>query len=265
MIRKNALISMDGATSDAIESFVGKKLNMPIVPIPIDTNDARSAKIRIISTEMPLSISYIGRSDDLWKIKPVKKIIKDLQQVKDRRFVLNIYTDEAEPYLKEFQLSGDENVIVNFYHGYYGPKLRDHLAKNSDLHFSMGTAAIEGALSGIPTIVLDPCLDELPSTYRYTWLYQTDRCSLGRFIDKNETTFSGIDMGEIISICSDEIQYKEIAQKSLEYVIQNHSASKIVERLISHKTLATNRDVCRWTPATWQITQIILRFYKSFR
>lgn len=246
------LLSMDGATSDAISSFLGADIEIPMLPIPVDLTDRRPIR-SCKSKNNEMVISYIGRSDDIWKIKPVKKVIQDLSKIIEHKFVLNIYTDSSSPYENEFKDIYKNNISINYHFGLYGPALRDHLSENSDVHFSMGTAALEGALCGLPTFLVDPCINDYPSNYCYKWLFETDRNSLGRFIDDTEKSFPGVDINTLVTVLSDSKMYADLAEKTQQYLVDNHSVETITKNLITYKTLATNADICRYTPATWEI------------
>ncbi|MCK9506404.1 MAG: hypothetical protein M0Q95_19765 [Porticoccaceae bacterium] len=250
---KSALISMDGNTSDAIDDFCGKALNLPIIPIPVDTSSA--LPIKRFSVDSPLVLSYIGRSDDIWKIKPVKRVMLDLQAYKHRQFKIDIYTDSEAPYLNELNGLTAENITLDFHIGYYGDTLRERIGEHSNLHFSMGTAALEGGLAGVPTLLVDPSVGDVPEYYRYKWLYQTERCSLGRFISEAETAFVGMEMKDVIAMVDDQEQYHNLAQKTQEYVMDNHGVGAVLNRLLAQETTATHNDIRRYTPATWKIAK----------
>lgn len=252
MSKKNSIVSMDGDTSDVITAFVRRDLNLPIIPVPVDVGDLHCINKKSTRSRKKLQISYIGRSDELWKIKPVKKIVRDLAKLLHRKFVINIYTDQAEPYIAELNNEYATNVHCVYHTGFYGTRLRSHINDISNLHFSMGTSALEGALAGVPTILIDPCNYEFPENYRYQWLFQVERNSLGRFIAADETYFSGMTMSEIIETCHDERSWAEVAEQCVQYVIANHSVLVIIERLLSHPAQATMKDICRFTPATWR-------------
>ena len=253
MIKKKSIVSMDGATSDALNTFMGSQHEWPIIPIPVDASDVRAAKRRTTSPSGCLRISYIGRSADRWKLEPVRKLIQELSKIGNKTFKVNIYTDCSEPYLRMLKGFYPDNVSLEFFFGLYGPTIRSHLSENSDLHFAMGTAALEGGLAGVPTILIDPCEHEFPEAYRYRWLFQTERNSLGRFLNENETVFTGMPMNEVIETCFCEGRRIEAAEMCASYVVRNHSAPSITEKLLSLPAQATMEDICRFTPATWRI------------
>src|SRR5690606_26969619 len=127
--------------------------------------------------------------------------------------------------------------------------------EHSNLHFSMGTAALEGGLAGVPTLLVDPSVGDVPEYYRYKWLYQTERCSLGRFISEAETAFVGMEMKDVIAMVDDQEQYHNLAQKTQEYVMDNHGVGAVLNRLLAQETTATHNDIRRYTPATWKIAK----------
>lgn len=260
MYEKNSLINMDGATSDAIDEFMGKKHNWPIVPIPVDVNDIRNPKRKKFLPINVMQISYIGRSGSVWKRRPVRKFIQDLAKLKNIRFKINIYTDRADPYVGELETLCNERISIEYYIGLYGSGIRDHLSQHSDLHFSMGTAALEGGLAGLPTVLIDPSYYDFPENYRYRWLYQTERNSLGRFISEGESNFVGMTMEEVIETCSNEEARNAVAAHCAQYVLENHSALRVTEKILAHATKATMEDICRFTPASWPSVNSVKMF-----
>ena len=258
---KDSVISMDGATSNALNRFVGVENYWPIIPIPIDSTDARTPSKKLVKRK-GLVLSYVGRSDDIWKLKPAKKIVKDLSKLIDIDFQINIYTDQARPYVEEFRSVSCSNIDLKFHHGLYGPALRSHLNAHSDVHFSMGTAALEGGLAGIPTILVDPCECDMPENYKYRWLFQTERNSLGRFVGSEETDFPGMEMREVIESCGDENRRIGLADLSQACVLENHSTIVVLDKLLSHPAKATMQDICRLTPAAWAIRPYVSKVLK---
>lgn len=263
MSKLNGLISIDGATSDAIESFVGHSLNIPIISIPVEFTNITQKRRSFDASSKPFCISYIGRSDAIWKIKPLKKIISDLGRMKHLDFTVSIYTHEAEPYESELSRVMTPNISLDFHLGMYGEELRNHLKKYSDLHFSMGTAALEGALSGVPTILIDPSFSDFPDNYKYRWLYETERCSLGRFIDRDESVFEGITINEVIEACLNENKRNSIADMCFNYVLRNHSVSEVIGKLLQLKIQARMKDVMCNTPAMWQVVSFLKGLVKK--
>ena len=108
-------------------------------------------------------------------------------------------------------------------------------------------------MAGVPTLPLDPSINDVPERYRYKWLNQTDRYSLGRFLDGSEVELTGLDIKDVMAMMDDSSQYNELAEKNQLYVLEYHGVSSVVDKLVTHKTTASHADIKRYTPATWKI------------
>ncbi len=249
-LRHQGLYAMDGATADAIESVAGAVGQIPILAVPISTDDVREIrKWSHRDSRSRIVVSYIGRSDDRWKIYPVRRILRDLSRI-DAAFFLDIYTDRAEPFQAMIEDVLGENTEVRFSLGCHGAPLRDALSRKSDLHVSMGISALEGALSGVPTALVDPSFADLPDTYKYLWLHESNRCSLGRFIQEHDT-FPGHSMEELVYSATDAARRTEAAEACIRHVVSHHSPDTIVRALIDSPSTLSNRHLGRWTPSSW--------------
>ena len=61
-----------------------------------------------------------------------------------------------------------------------GEVLSNFLVDNIDLNISMGTAALESSVLGIPTILVDASHNIYPNSYKYRWLYECKYYDLGK-------------------------------------------------------------------------------------
>lgn len=255
MLKNRALIAMDLSTVEAIHDFLGSRPKIKVIPIPVNMTNQRPPK-HYSSPSDTVTISYIGRSDDIWKIMPAKKILLDLVK-NNKKFNLNIYTDNSAPFETHLSQIPNENVRINFITNMFGSDLQQHLAKNSDIHFSMGMSALEGAVAGLPTVLVDPSYNDFPQSYRYKWLYQTTGNSLGSFITGNEKNFDGLTMTDIVKTYQNPNQLNECAILCSEYVIENHSPSQVVKKLIALQSSATNKSITAFTPSAWFLADAV--------
>ena len=241
---------MDGATHDDLAHLLKKSIQENIYPVPVDTMGVQLTKRRR-SGEV-VNVSYIGRGDEVWKVKPLKKIAADLSTVLHKQFKLLIYTNSTELYKEELGSIEASNIQIDFIVNMFGSSLSEHINQHSDIHFSMGTSALEGALAGKPTILMDASNEDFPDNYRYRWLHQTKRNTLGKFIDANTTlTYKGLTISEVLQVLDSEPEYDTMARLALEYTVTFHSSANIVRKLITHPTRLTARDVVINTPALW--------------
>lgn len=254
---KNGFVCMDGSTAKDVNLYIKRETKFKLIPIPVDDSNMLYPKNN--NNDHDTVISYIGRGDDIWKIKPLKKIIGDLSRIKNRRFSVHIYTNMKCNYVQELNKITSQNVSVFYFENYYGDKLYKSLNENSDIHISMGTSALNGALSGLPTVLIDASEYEFPENYKYKWLYQTQEYGLGRFIKTNERDFDGYTLEEIIGQCDSNHNKVEHVNKCVKYINENHSASKILSMFAGHNSYANMLDIAKYTPATWRITDIVRR------
>lgn len=262
LLKKNALVAMDGDTADSICNFIGIRARIPLLPVAIEADGAPLKCEFSNNHKERYVVSYIGRSDDVWKIKPIKKIVFDLQELGEK-FLVNIYTDCQKPFEKELSSFVGGNVDVRYHIGMFGSRLREHLVANSDIHFSMGLSALEGALCRIPTILVDPSFSDLPHNYRYRWLYEMEYFSLGRFIDGSVPRFSGMKMREVLEVLENQCSAYNVAEKNRQYVIQNHAPRHIAQILLAVNSSASNKDIGRMTPSSWTITKRLRRIFSA--
>lgn len=230
--RNKALFFMDSTCKEANERYFGLHFGkIHYLPIPITQN----SKISISRSEREVkNITYLGRGWEIWKIKPLKHICKGLaEECSEYRFNIKIITDTNDLFKKELQELSLDNVDIEFVNGYSGEKLRNYLITNSDLHIAMGTSALEGAICGIPTILIDASEYEFPSDYKYKWLYETIDYSLGEMLEINEkrNPRNIYTLREIISILQNPYEYSKIAQKTYEYAYTNHSPGNVFKMI----------------------------------
>jgi len=250
--KRHALLAMDGATAEAIDTFAGG-LATPLLPIPIYASIAQTAPFR---STRPVVVSYIGRSDDVWKIYPARKLMCDLGALQIP-VELEIFTDDCQPYVAMLEGRIPDNVLVRYSLGIFGSALRERISTRSSLHVSMGMSALEGALSGVPTALIDPSYSDLPDQYRYKWLWETSSFSLGRFLSTEDTEFSGHSIDALIQEVLDPKSREISAQRCIDYVVHHHSTERIVESLLSCRSTLTNRDLARWTPSAHPLSRLL--------
>lgn len=252
LLQRRALLAMDGATVDAFDAFLGTDTGTPMLAPPFDVSDRRAPRAATMRASTVLS--YIGRSDSAWKIWPLRRLLRDLGEL-DGQFELDVYTDDAAPFAAMIDPVRGANTRVHYVCGIYGSALRDRLAERSDLHLSMGLAALEGALAGVPTALIDPAHTDLPAHYRYRWLHETERGTLARFVD-GQTDVTGHTLQHLLQAATSD-QRIACATRDLEHAVAQHAPAAIVQQLIATPSTLTHRDLCRWTPAAWPLIRTV--------
>lgn len=236
IVNHNAFYFIDIMGKETVE----KRLNVKIsdsryLPIPIDKFDVDCSKQNLNSK---IILSYVGRSE-IWKINPMIKIISDLikSQLCDQ-VEINIVSDNVEKFNK-YVLNHVclDDISVNYFENLSGEALNEIL-KRSDIHVSMGTAALDGAKLGIPTILIDASYEDFPSDYKYRWIFETVHLNLGQVISNKTTNFDGRHSIEEI-IKSIRNNKKTLASECRKYVLENYHVNNVVDKVIAYKSTST--------------------------
>jgi len=236
IVSNKAFFFIDNLGKEAVE----KKINKPIsddflLPIPVKfnyqvklLNEKRSNKIKI---------SYVGRSVE-WKIYPFIKILEDsISYFGEKTFSFHVVCDDVNYFKKIISKNGLslENVEIEFHENISMDNLIK-LLMECDLHFAMGTSALDGAKLGIPTVVMDFMSDRFTQNYSYRWLFESKRINLGKNITKEELHFDGIHtFNEIISGL---VNKNDLGIKCRNYAEQIYNVDFIIQKLINYDSYA---------------------------
>lgn len=244
---KNSLFFMDKTNWLTVQKELGVSFSKEIIPIPI--------KERNIATnyEKPkghkINITYIGR-EEIWKIKPLKRIIDDAKSIDNYFFEFSIFTNRKELFIKEL---GElpKNIRIEYLIGYFDEGLSEELIKRSDLHFSMGTSALEGAILGIPTIIADASYQDFPDNYKYRWLIDDLENYAGVFINQNSDSY-GYSLIEILKLINDYKYVTDLSNRTKSVVSENFSTSRIANTLLSLTPRAKLLGILKFMPSYWK-------------
>jgi hypothetical protein len=227
-----------------------------IVPVPVPL--LNKPRMRTLLPDKVIRAVYIGRAEP-WKIVPVKRIIQDF--LRDNRMWLTIITDSTEQFRQRLG-SGLNNI--DFVEGLTGHELEAFLLAEADLCFGMGTACLEGARLGIPSILCDFTLDgsEFPPNYGYRWLFEERGFCLGRDI-KGIVTVPGASGDRVLEQLSSSSL--ELGHRCWDAVRDKFEVSNVVDKLLkaSEETRLTI-DQFRDNPAV-HLFQTKRRFLKWLR
>lgn len=228
LAQKNAVFFMEekGLMLFQREGLYLDKGKEVLVPVPVYTKDENLylERYSLSKKNKVDSIAYIGRATE-WKMFPVKKLIKDLGGL-DKEFKVLLYTND-EVAFSEFLGGIPSNISVVYKTGLSGKNLEyDLLASNIKFGFAMGTAALDMAKLGIPTILADFAHSEFPEDYSYRPLHGSRLGSLGE---------NAWDVGSESRYGIDELLSHDLTEwsiKSFNYVIREHSINEIAASLV---------------------------------
>lgn len=243
--QKKAIAYMDRECFEITKKSLKIKYDTEeFIPIPIKTIKTNQFLKRSSFNNELLRITYIGRGNEIWKIWPVVKICRDIEEylLKNRamRIELHILTDEIYGFQKHINILSDKSFKIIYKTNLFEEALTDYLLENSDLHFSMGTSCLEGARIGIPSILADVSYSEIKSKYLYRWLFQTRDFTLGRILANNETIKDGYELAQIVSIFSSKDETIKYSNLCFNYTYK-HSIEASTRLLIEKSSVSNAR------------------------
>ncbi len=250
----NALFFIDVMGKSIVEKRLNLKIsNQQYLPIPINVPP------RVTSTPLNhvVNITYIGRCVS-WKVQPVLKILKDIMfyNLSDR-VVLNIVTDDVNDFRDFILEKNDFKGIEIAFHQNLGEREINQLFKGINLNIGMGTAALDGAKNGIPTIVIDASDYDFPDDYRYRWIFESKDLVLGKMMEKGVTKFDGMMTFEDM-LTNLEREYSELGQKCYDYVRENYDIENFVNKI---ETYSVNASL----PISSLRALLVIRYFKFLR
>lgn len=232
------------------------------VPIPVIVPRGNSYMNRKSHSAEALQLTYIGRSVD-WKMKPLKKILSDIVEVKSLKEILfTVVVDDARAMKEMIELDrfgGVSNFTLKIMENLNPSDINEFLMQYSDLHFAMGTAALDAAKLGIPTIVMDYSPKELPGDYTYSWLFEVKDFSLGKNLLKR-SALPGLSMKELLDkVNSDPLFIPQVSSLSHDYVLKAHDVKNIVNEIIKLSTKAGFRlkEASKYIPYYFRAHRLI--------
>ena len=245
LYQNDALYFMDGPNVKAVYDKGGDRLgDVQFLPVPVKSY---IQKTREANPSKELNITYLGRGNSDWKVYPVVKILEDLNQ-SGVAAKLTVITDINDMYQQMIHDYIPNNTIqIDYINNLYGESLDEYLFNNSSLHIAMGTSALEGAVLGVPTILIDYSKQKFPDHYLYRWLFECkDYCLGGEVVDGILPYTEGKTLDRIIDEISNDEEYRNISKKCLNYVNENHSICRFVDIIINaiERTTMTTQMYC---------------------
>lgn len=236
LLKKKSLFFMDDTGIFNLRHYFAMEVDEPIfVPIPVEVPKENYYLKRDRKQDPALRLTYIGRSVD-WKMMPLKKILEDCAAVSvSKKINMSIVVDSTTEFKKYININDfidAGNFAIDVTENIMPSAISDFLLQNSDLHFAMGTAALDAAKLGVPTVLVDYSVKKFPADYCYKWLYETTGYSLGKNLDKLSVSNS-LSMKNLLTMLSDDQEkVSDISKRSFNYVVNNHSVDKIVSNLV---------------------------------
>jgi len=199
-INAGGLVAMDEETQSAIVEQFG----LARVPTVIPIFTARPELNRQPSSEEMTRLCWVGRLTD-FKLQPVLAVVAEVARLSraGRGVRFDIVGDGAEygQVADAVRAAGISSIRM---HGSIRPsELERFLAENVDVFIGHGTAILEAAKLGIPSLLLDWFY--FPSNaglLRVKWLYEQDTPGVGRMLS-NPSQFRGVSLRDALDNAQD--------------------------------------------------------------
>ena len=229
---KDAVVFLDGTSIRNTEYFLDQNIITPkLLPIPVEELSDHLEFTNLKKNQ--LRISWIGRVED-FKTKSLEKVMNDLENyenLKNLEITFNIIGEGKDLNMIKNK-SKHSSIYYNFINNLSQKELNNFLNKKTDLLFAMGTSALEGGSSLVPTVLLDVSYKNLDSEYRYKWLYETKEFSLAEIIHANFNGYGKHGFEEILfEVLINKKKHAELCNK---YVIDHHNLDLISNDFLSY-------------------------------
>jgi len=227
LINKRSLVIMDGGIIQRYNELYAmpKNLTYDFCPIPVIVEDNLKYMKKVNSV---IKCVWLGRLSEE-KVFSLLKVIEDINNNITKEVEFDIIGEGKFKKLL-YNLKLNSNIKLNFL-GTITNNL-DSILLNYDILFGMGTSVLEGAKLGIPSILVDPSYDSLPSDYLYKWIFDTDDFVLGCFLPNPYSDKNTLTMNDIFANITDLEKKRYISGKCYEYVLENHSLSNIANKIV---------------------------------
>ena len=267
LIAHQSLIFMDDTGIANIKRVFKSQVAHPVyLPIPVSVPKNNYYLNKIKQDKNILNFTYVGRSVD-WKMYPLKKIIEDCVAISK---TINIHFSIVVDSILEFEKFIDlnhykkvSNLIFSLYENMLPSELDEFLKQTSDIHFAMGTASLDAAKFGIPTILIDASSKPMPQDYSYRWLYESVGFNIGKLLDDFSVP-KGVTMKELISSYLETNNDIVFSKRCYDHVNNLHSVEKVVPKLVEvcQSARFRIRDAKNLVPYYFRFHRILKSIFK---
>lgn len=227
-IENNALIAMDGENVRAIKKYHQIQKTPQIIPIPISTpNEPAINQPSNKKQPEKLNFFWYGRLCD-FKTPGLIYIIELLKKYHNE-VSLTIIGDGPKRVTVEKKCA-EANIEYKILGALSNSLAKATIKNEADAVFAMGTAALESASLGIPTVLAPASFKKIKYGLKFNWLYNTNDFDLGNFTPPPQGKHS-IDMHDIVREI--RIHSQKHSKLAMDYSINHHSINTIANKLLT--------------------------------
>lgn len=228
--RKRALFFCEQPSVRMTEGLLGCKVADPILlPVPVHVPEAPPRRARLAHDD--LHVAWVGRLYD-FKIHILAHTLQrfsDYAMQKQKSITFHVIGDGPEN--RGLNVQVEHRFFRIHRTGDLDPKsLNGYLTSKVDLVTAMGTSALEGAMTGLPTILLDLSYGPVRSGYRFRWIYERKGFDIGHAITDEDCDPDHDNLPEVMEAVW--TNYAIQGGKCFDYCRQNHSLSRVSDRFL---------------------------------
>ena len=228
LYKKKSIFFMDDCNYSVTKRFYNLTIKKRLLPIGTIIPERNLFSLNENINDNEINAGWLGRAVG-FKESILLKILKDLNEfafAENTKINFIIISDQID----NLDLSSFKNINIKFIGNINPKELSKVVSLNLDIFFAMGLSAFEVASMGIPTVLLDFSYAKIPDSYRYKFLFESDKYSAGELIS-NHSKFLGKTMFEILK----EIQKKDnsLSLKTYKFTKDNHNIEIIAEKFLS--------------------------------
>jgi hypothetical protein len=209
--------------------------------IPIGTNYINEYKKKDNKFGDNIKLAWLGRLDRD-KINSVIVILNEIESsIFKNKITFYIIGDGSELNTLAALIS-NYNFRIILVGRLFGEELDKFITKNIDIGIAMGTSALEISKRAVPVILIDVYDKIFNSNYlKYDLFHQIKDYSLGKIYSSTQKEHRKYHFDEVLSLIIENYDYH--AQKSLQYVKENHSIEIVGIKLLTILTSLTCADI----------------------
>lgn len=229
LVSNGGLIIMDGATRRGLKYFFPELIgDCNLIPIPAPCEEEIEFRKKNVRA---FSIGYLGRMDE-FKYSALKPFIENqLSQLANKRAVHLHLISEGHLVDTVVELCSKHSINVTNYGFLPNELAKKTLKEHTDIAVCMGTAALDIAGTGHPSIIIDPALSfRCRPQSKFRFVHEIEDFTLGEFRDFSSYQEGLHTLKELVDILTDD---QNLGFKNMEYVKKNHNPDMVFSLLLS--------------------------------
>jgi hypothetical protein len=229
LVSKGGLILMDGATRRGLKYFFPELIgDCNLIPIPAPCDEEIESGKRKANT---FSIGYLGRLDE-FKYSALKPFIENqLSQLTKRSAVHLHLISEGHLIETVVDLCAKHSIRLTNYGFLPNEVAKKTLKEQTDVAASMGTAALDIASTGHPSIIIDPALNfRCGPQKKFRFVHEIEDFTLGEFRDFSKYQEGLHTLEELVDMLTLD---QNLGFKNRQYVEKKHNPKIVFSLLLT--------------------------------